>query len=156
MKKCLVVAALCVCISHLSAQSSINYDRAIGIKIPVGFAVTYKQFLQDDQNIEGVVTFRDHSFVATGLYEFNWIIPGIDGLCWFAGAGAHIGFRDKNYSKSSNNSKAGLGIDGVIGLDYKVAGLPLNISLDWQPAVDLIGSSGNGAAYGGIGVRYTF
>ena len=48
-----------------------------------------------------------------------------------------------------------MGIDGVLGLDYKFKDAPINISLDWQPSVTLIGASSS-PAYGGIAVRYTF
>ena len=147
----------CFCTSF--AQTDIQtstYDRAIGVKFPGGFAISYKQFLKNNQNVEAEAMFISNGFRAVGLYEWNWDIQGIDGLRWYVGPGAHIGFWNNNYSKKSNNSNAGIGIDGVIGLDYKVSDLPINISLDWQPSVDVIGSTGTGLGYGGIGVRYTF
>lgn len=90
------------------------------------------------------------------MYEFNFDIQGIDGLRWYVGPGAHIGFWNHDYKEKKNINSAGFGIDGVLGLDYKLANYPVNISVDWQPAVDLIGSSGFTPAYGGIGIRYTF
>ena len=156
MRTSILVALSLFFIAPLSAQSTTTYNRAIGIKLPGGFAVTYKQFVSDYNNVEAEAMFWNRGFRVVGLYEFNWDIPGVDGLRWYAGGGAHLGFWNNDDSKLSNNNKAGVGIDGVIGLDYKIADLPLNISLDWQPAVDLIGSTGYGAAYGGIGVRYTF
>jgi hypothetical protein len=29
-----------------------------------------------------------------------------------------------------------VGIDGVLGLDYKFNGAPINMSLDWQPSFE--------------------
>ena len=156
MRTFIVSLILLFSCSRLSAQSSTTYNRAIGIKLPGGVAVSYKQFVTDYQNVEAEAMFWNHGFRAVGLYEFNWDIRGIDGLRWYVGPGAHLGAWNNDDSKQSNNSKIGFGIDGVIGLDYKLTDLPLNISLDWQPAIDLIGSTGYGAAYGGIGVRYTF
>ena len=142
--------------SQLQAQTSATYDRAIGVKFPGGFAVSYKQFVKDYQNVEAEAMFWNGGFRVVGLYEFNWDIPSVDGLRWYVGPGAHLGAWNNTGDKQSNKSKIGLGIDGVIGLDYKLADYPINISLDWQPAVDLIGSTGYNAAYGGIGIRYTF
>ncbi len=142
--------------SQLHAQTSTTYDRAIGVKFPGGFAVSYKQFVKDYQNVEAEAMFRNDGFRVVGLYEFNWDIPSVDGLRWYVGPGAHLGAWNNKGEKQSNNSTIGLGIDGVIGLDYKLADYPINISLDWQPAVDVIGSTGYNSAYGGIGIRYTF
>lgn len=147
----------CCCATFAQTDNqSTTYDRAIGIKFPGGFAISYKQFLKQNQNIEAEAMFINNGFRAVGLYEWNWDIQGIDGLRWYVGPGAHIGFWNNDGSKKSNNSSAGIGIDGVIGLDYKFSDLPINISLDWQPSVDVIGSTGTGLGYGGIGVRYTF
>ncbi len=147
----------CCCATFAQTDNQSNtYDRAIGIKFPGGFAISYKQFLKQNQNIEAEAMFINNGFRAVGLYEWNWDIQGINGLRWYVGPGAHIGFWNNDGSKKSNNSSAGIGIDGVIGLDYKFSDLPINISLDWQPSVDIIGSTGTGLGYGGIGVRYTF
>ena len=139
-----------------SAQENQTYEHAIGIKFPAGFAISYKQFVTDYNNIEGEALFGSNSFRAVGLYEFNFDIQGISGLRWYVGPGAHIGFWNHNNDQQKKTSSAGFGIDGVLGLDYKVADYPINVSLDWQPAVDIIGSSGFTPAYGGIGIRYTF
>ena len=159
MKTILVTFCMLICFYTAFSQtdnSTSTYDRAIGIKFPGGFAISYKQFLKDNQNVEGEAMFITNGFRAVGLYEWNWDIQGINGLRWYVGPGAHIGFWNNDGSKKSNRSSAGIGIDGVIGLDYKFSDLPLNISLDWQPSVDVIGSTGTGLGYGGIGVRYTF
>lgn len=154
MKKTLIFVSLIFLLAGAKAQST--YDRAIGIKFPGGFAITYKQFLNDTHNVEGEAMFFDHGFRAVALYEFNFDIEGVEGLRWFVGPGVHVGFWNNKYQKSENVNSAGFGIDGILGLDYKIAKLPVNVSLDWQPALDLIGSSSATAAYGGIGVRYTF
>ncbi len=145
----------CAAFAQTDNQTS-TYKRAIGVKFPGGFAISYKQFLKDNQNVEAEAMFINNGFRAVGLYEWNWDIQGVEGLRWYVGPGAHIGFWNNNYSKKSNNSNAGIGIDGVIGFDYKFSDLPINISLDWQPSVDVIGSTGTALGYGGIGVRYTF
>ena len=156
MKKFLVAIIILLMVYNVSAQESQTYNRAIGIKFPAGFAITYKQFITDKNNVEGEAMFWSNGFRAVGLYEFNFDIPGIDGLRWYVGP-EHISvFGTRIISNVKTSASAGFGIDGVLGLDYKVADYPINVSVDWQPAVDIVGSSGFTPAYGGIGIRYTF
>jgi hypothetical protein len=146
--------------SQLHAQQAETpgpaYSQAIGIKFPFGFSVTYKKFVTDTHNLEAQLTSWNKGFRLAGLYEFNfYTFNNIEGLGWFAGPGAHVGFWKEQYSKDYN-SKADIGIDGIIGLDYKFKDIPINVSVDWEPAVTLVGTAGFTPAYGGLAVRYTF
>jgi len=158
MKKLLAVTLFIICAKFSMAQTeqSSLYRRAIGIKFPGGFSVTYKQFVTQTNNIEAQATAWNKGFRLSGLYEFNFYsFNTVEGLAWFVGPGVHLGFWKDQYSKDYN-SKADFGIDGIIGLDYKFKDLPINVSLDWQPSVTLVGSAGFVPAYGGLGIRYTF
>jgi hypothetical protein len=46
----------------------------------------------------------------------------------YYGGGAYVGFEDGDTF---------LGPTGVIGLDYKFATAPINLSLDWKPELDI-------------------
>ncbi|MBS1729759.1 MAG: hypothetical protein JSS67_03175 [Bacteroidetes bacterium] len=132
------------------------YNKAIGVKFPGGFSVTYKKFVADTKNLEFQATIWNKGFRVSGLYEFNFYsFPQIPTLSWFVGPGAHIGFWKDQYGKSYG-SNVDIGIDGIIGLDYKMPDLPLNFSLDWQPAITLIGDASFAPASGGIAARFTF
>lgn len=87
----------------------------------------------------------------TGLYEIHGDIAGAEGLKWYVGPGAHLAFYNSNYGGG-----AVIGVDGVLGLDYKIKGIPLNISFDWNPNVDFGSTNGFNAGAGGLGIRYTF
>jgi hypothetical protein len=77
----------------------------------------------------------------SGLYEFNFYsFNNVEGLAWFVGPGVHLGFWKDQYQKDYN-SKADFGIDGIIGLDYKFRGVPINVSLDWEPSITLVGTA---------------
>ncbi len=171
MKKgCMALALiLTVAISQVNAQrsSSFNspdYKTALGIKgYPGsgGAAVTLKHFIREGHALEALGYFWERGGRVTGLYEFHWDITGAPGLKWYVGPGAHVGFyNDKNYNNSQpgNNSYVAIGLDGVIGLDYKFNKIPLNLSADWQPSFDFGNERyrGFGGDYGGIAVRYTF
>ena len=153
MKKIIIATLFIVCSKMVFAQAP--YNQAIGLKVPGGFSITYKKFLTATNNIEAQATLWHKGFRVSGLYEFNFYNLNVDGLAWFVGPGAHIGFWKTEF-KNDYNSNADLGIDGILGLDYKFTNAPINVSLDWQPSITLAGSAGFSPAYGGLAVRYTF
>ncbi|WP_153796116.1 hypothetical protein [Foetidibacter luteolus] len=157
--KNILVTVIC-CGSFLAAAAQTSYDRALGLKFPGGFSVSYKQFLTETNNVEVLGTFKGGGFRLTGLYEFNFYTLDVEGLSWFVGPGAHIGFGKEDQlsaeNKTTTKNTADLGIDGIIGLDYKFRDLPLNVSLDWQPSIVIAGNTNFSGAYGGLGIRYTF
>ena len=160
MKKTIIAAILIISVAQLRAQevqiSSAPYKQAIGLKFPGGFSVTYKKFVTDIHSIEAQLTSWNKGFRLSGLYEFNfYTFKDVDGLSWFVGPGVHVGFWKQQYTKDYN-SQADLGIDGILGLDYKFKDIPINVSLDWEPAVTLVGTTGFTPIYGGLAVRYTF
>lgn len=159
MKNLIVIllALLSFTISNSYAQDSgsgSSYKNAIGIKFyPAG--VSFKHFLSGNNAIEGIGYFYNRGTRITGLYEIHNDLPGleVEGLKWYVGPGAHIGFINSNYGGGFS-----LGVDGVLGLDYKVAEAPINVSVDIQPALELGSYSGSNRlnVWGGIGIRYTF
>lgn len=132
-------------------SSSNDYENAIGIKFGwfEGGAISAKHFINNNA-IEGLLSFWNRGFRITGLYEFYWNLPNTDGLKIYAGPGAHLGVFNSN-----NGGGAYLGIDGVLGLDYKFRNAPINLSLDFQPSFEL-GYSDSFYGWGGLGIRYTF
>jgi hypothetical protein len=140
-----------------SAQSmGSSYQTAVGIKFWPG-AISVKHFISDNAALEGLATFWDNGFRVTGLYEIHGDVDNAPGLKWYIGPGAHIGayngvlFHDHYYSSGSLS----LGIDGVVGLDYKINGAPIDLSLDIQPYLELAGHPYLDI-WGGLCIRYTF
>ena len=134
-----------------------DYKTAIGFKFYPG-AVSFKTFVADNRAVEVLGYFYNYGFRVTGLYEIHGDINGVEGLKWYAGPGAHLQTWNSTWTKDypGRSSSIGLGIDGVLGLDYKFKGAPINVSLDWQPSLNLIGYSYFEGGWAGIGVRYTF
>jgi hypothetical protein len=61
-----------------------------------------------------------------------------------------------NPAKNSNETEVNFGAQGVIGLDYKFANIPLNLSLDWKPELNLVSDINFEPAAVGLTVRFTF
>jgi hypothetical protein len=141
--------------AYAQAEGS-SYQTAIGVKFYPG-AITFKHFIRDNRAIEGLGYFYNYGFRLTGLYEIHGDINDVPGLKWYVGPGAHIGFWNEAWSRRFVDRSSGLalGIDGVLGLDYKIEGAPINISVDWQPSFNIISYTVFEAGWGGIGIRYT-
>lgn len=152
MRTLLILAITLCSTTFIHAQST--YNRAIGIKAPGGFSITYKQFLTDKNNVEAQLTMWNKGYKTSALYEFNFYsFPSVENLSWFVGPGVHVGFWKAAYKK--DHRSVDFGVDGIIGFDYKFKDVPINVSVDWQPSVTLIGPT-NFPSLGGIAVRYTF
>ena len=143
--------------SQLQAQSvGSEYRTALGVKVYPG-AISIKHFTNDHTALEGLLSFWRYGFRFTGLYEYHGDINGAPGLKWYVGPGAHLGFYNDRWGRAyvDEDNRLDLGIDGVIGLDYKINGAPLNLSLDWQPSFTILADP-EFRSWGGLGVRFTF
>ena len=111
------------------------------------------------QTIEGILAARWKGFIITGLYEIhNNQGFEVDRLYWYYGFGGHIGFWDgSNVSwADDDDSYTVIGIDGILGLEYNFSEVPINLSIDWKPAFNLVGYSGFWGDGGAISIRYIF
>lgn len=143
---------LLLCNVHANSQSmGTSYKTALGVKVWDGGGISLKHFVNSSNALEFVGYFWDRGVRITGLYEIHGNISGAPGLRWYIGPGAHIGFYNTRYGEG-----AYAGIDGVLGLDFKFNGAPINLSLDWQPSFEFGESRGFTGSWGGLGVRYTF
>jgi hypothetical protein len=60
------------------------------------------------------------------------------------------------YNNKYYLGKSYFGLDGVLGLDYKIRTAPINLSLDWQPSFEFGDGAGFSGNWGGLAVRYVF
>jgi len=145
MKKVLLTTLIIgfLSILNLSAQ---GYNTGIGLRGGLAQGVTIKHFLGKTSNaIEGILAFRWDGPFITGLYEIHDDPFKVDGLQWFYGFGAHIGFWEETK----------IGVDFILGLEYTFEEIPINVTLDWKPAINLVGDDYwlDGFA---LSVRYVF
>lgn len=155
MKRLVILAILICSILYSQAQSksinSSNYQTALGVKIWNGGGITFKHFFTGTHAGELIGYFWNQGTRFTGLYEIHGPVSGAAGLKWYIGPGAHVGFYNTKHGDGSF-----VGLDGVLGLDYKFRGAPINMSLDWQPSFEFGTDRGYYGNLGGLGIRYTF
>ena len=123
----LVLAVVAVLIfSSASAQSksanSSTYRTALGVKVWDGGGISLKHFFNSQNAGELIAYFWRHGMRITGLFEIHGNISGATGLKWYIGPGLHIGYYDAGYVHRNYyyvDNRTLIGIDGVLGLDYK-------------------------------------
>ncbi len=124
---------LCFALSAFSINSySQDYRLAVGVRLSnssptLNNAVTGKYFVTDQTAIEGIVSFGSR-FGFGGLLEIHKP-TNIQGLKWFYGAGAYLGFQ---------HNDTYFGPTGILGLDYRFPQVPINLSLDWKPELNIL------------------
>lgn len=161
MKKILPLLGLValLSISNRSQAQSMgsSYRTALGVKFWPG-GLTLKHFIRDNRALEGIGYFWHHGFRFTGLYEVHGDINGAPGLKWYVGPGAHFGVYNEHWHRDDHIYEDGdfsLGLDGVLGLDYKINGAPINLSLDINPYLEIVNHA-YFDVWGGLGIRFTF
>ena len=149
----LIVSSLFTLKSSAQSMGS-SYQTALGVKFWPG-TISLKHFTSDNTALEGMASFWN-GFRFTGLYEIHGDINDVAGLKWYVGPGAHLGwYNGTNYHDHYyGNGDLSIGVDGVLGLDYKFDGAPINVSLDVQPYLEL--NHVYLGVWGGLAVRYTF
>ena len=124
-------------------------------------SISYKQVISEPGAIEAFVGFRSYSlyrWISIGaLYEHHKPISGVEGLNWYFGGGASVFLWNyDNAFVGDNNTNTSIGILGTLGLDYKFANAPVNLSVDWLPVFFVNGyGNGFGGGYGALSARYT-
>jgi hypothetical protein len=144
-----VIASFVFLSSSISAFSQ-DYKLGLGIRLSnatptLSNSLSVKYFTKPNTAIEGLLSFGGSRFGIGALYEPHTPM-GTPGLQWFYGIGGYVGFQ-------SNNTY--LGPTGAIGLDYKFDRIPLNISLDWKPELDILPAINFIPDAFGFSVRFT-
>lgn len=160
MKKIIFVFLLTAGTGSLNSLTAQEYKTALGVRLSSGAAsvnnsVSIKHFITDKTAIEGLFSFGDP--LAFGvLVEFHKPLASA-GLQYFYGGGGYLSFlKTYNTTTGKNGTNANFGAQGVIGLDYKFSNIPLNLSLDWKPELNIVSDINFEPAAIGFTARFTF
>ena len=160
MKKILFVSLFATGLCSLNTLNAQDYNTALGVRLSsaaasVNNSVSIKHFINDNTAIEGLLSFGDPLALGV-LVELHKPLSA-SGLRYFYGAGGYLSFvKTYNPNKLKNETDANFGAQGVIGLDYKFTNVPLNISLDWKPELNIVTDINFEPAAIGFSARFTF
>jgi hypothetical protein len=147
--KNIIRTALILC--ALLAGSSLKaqpYEHSAGVRGGYSSGVTYKGFLRYQMNaIEVQALYNLHGFSVTALYEHHLEPFRNDRWLVYLGGGAFGG----NWE-----SEASAGIAAIGGLEFVIRDLPLNLSVDWKPMMNIFKVYEIDLLDFGISIRYRF
>ncbi|MEM6524097.1 MAG: hypothetical protein AAF693_09905 [Bacteroidota bacterium] len=150
MKTTLAFTALLI----LSLPSYGQYKNSSGIRLGYTSGLTYKRFISNEQAMEFIASGRNEGFQLTTLYEFHkpMNIGFDDDFHLYYGVGAHVGYErlDDRLLRGSFNSPGSefqnreqsfftMGVNTIIGVEYRWLKVPMTIGLDIKPYLDFIG-----------------
>ena len=128
-----------------------QYTTALGVRIGGTSGIAAKFFYKTDMAAEAIIGTFGNGFSVTALMEKYAPIYNAEGLYVYYGGGAHLAFYNGKGSYYSNfgrevdyrrNNDVGFGINGIIGLEYRLPeNIPIAFSLDLKPFVE-VGSGG--------------
>lgn len=127
MKKYFLAVLLVLGVASLSQAQ--KYRTAAGIRLGGDeFGATLQQKLHEKGTIEGIAMISSREYSGTALYQWHFPILG-KRLNYYLGAGGHVGkLKDQGVFT---------GVDGILGIEYKINGLPFLLSADVKPAVHI-------------------
>ena len=99
------------------------------------------------------------------MYE-KYANAGLPGLNWYYGGGGHLAAHNRYYYRPHpvyyerryyRSGDLGIGVDGIVGLEYKIPPIPIAISLDLKPFIEV--TTGGSAFFSldpGLGIKVAF
>lgn len=142
-----ITGSLLIISLHTQAQTQHQAGVRLGsIDQALSTGFTYRYFLNEKIAVEGILNLRSNAIGMGALYERFNSIHAVEGLQWFYGAGAYVGFQGNN----------NLGITGIAGMDYTFKEVPVNLSVDWKPELNIIDNVAFRASTVAVSVRFVF
>ncbi len=163
MKKIVLAAFMILSTGAVMAQ----YDFAVGLRSGGTSGITFKKN-NGATAWEGIVGLWHNGIGFTGLWEKNQPAFNEPGFNWYYGVGGHVAFYGDDFDGRHGASwyshphhiddgDFGLGIDGVIGLEYKIPNAPIAFDIGLKPYIEIV--SEGGILFSpdpGIGVKVAF
>ncbi len=130
MKKLITLSCLLLVAYAGISQTSVGVR---GGAAGIGDGVSLKHFISEATAVEALLTFGENHLAVSAIYELHKGISDLDGLFLEYGAGPYVGFYDTN-----GNDEVRIGATGIIGLEYHITQIPVTISLDYNPSMQII------------------
>lgn len=139
--KRLIIVVIIVAGMAVSASAQ-DYRTAIGVRAGYPAGITLKHFMSGKTAFEGLFTTRWGGLAVTGLFEAHAQAFDVGNLNWYYGFGAHVGFFDANrnrYWGDDGRDYTVVGVDGILGIEYRFTEIPIVLGVDWKPSFDILG-----------------
>ncbi|MEO1052032.1 MAG: hypothetical protein AAFX87_15475 [Bacteroidota bacterium] len=158
MKRFILALALCITAGAWQTASAQEYLNSAGLRLGYTSGVTYKRFVNDTQAVEFLLGGRNAGLQLTTTYQFNkpLDLSFTDRVHFYYGIGAHIGYERVfrgtftnpiiinppvfgNEFEIERRTEFTMGVDPIVGLEYRWLSIPMTISFDIKPYLDFVG-----------------
>lgn len=141
MKNLLILSMVFFATLSLSAQDG---DFSAGLRLGPNGGFTAKWYATEDVDLEAIISLRDKGVQLIGLVEFSQPLGAEENnLRWYYGGGAHVGIQqftttqvDIENPSRRLTSRPSIGVDAIVGIEYKPPVIPFSFSVDYKPYVD--------------------
>ena len=132
-----------------------EYKNSAGFRLGKTDGFTYKRFLTDRGAVEFMLGFGgyDKGMQAYTTYQWHYQIPAqfTQSLYLYYGVGGHVGYIRPNTSRSyyvndttiiteeEKQTYYAVGVDGIIGLEYRIFTVPMTVSMELKPYFEYYG-----------------
>ncbi len=150
MKKFLIFLLLLL----FSGIASAQYKYAVGVRSGGTSGITIQKNFEYTA-IEGILGFWNDGLSITALWEKRTNAFGEPYFYWYYGVGGHVSIYGENFkgyggpawyhhprSNDDGNGDLGVGIDGILGFEYKIPRIPFTVSLDVKPNFEAVTDGG--------------
>ncbi len=140
MKKCIFIFLIMILSTQLVMAQ--DYQTGIGVRGGVFNGVSFKHFVAERDAVEAVAAFHFGGLFMAGMFQRHAMAFDTPGLYWYYGAGAHIGFYEGRHRPAwfdeRDRDYVVFGVNGVVGMEYKIEEVPITIGLDVTPALNIV------------------
>lgn len=154
MKRYLKIGFFTIVLLVFSKQTFAQYYlRSAGVRIGGSYGLTYKKFFDEVQAFEVLLGSRKGGMQLTGTFQINKPLNLSKNETFFLyyGGGAHLAFQDYQTKvldsvnppggdfHYENQTYFAMGVDAIIGMEYRFLTAPITIGLDLKPYFTFIG-----------------
>ncbi len=166
---------LAILMLTLSIANGQYYLRSAGLRLGGSSGFTYKKFFNETEAMEVLLSGRSKGIQVSLLYMENreMDISYSDNLFIYFGGGVHLGLEKKDrlirlYQPPPISDQFdiihgektffAMGIDGIIGMEYRLLKFPLTIGLDVKPYLNFVGMRNLDFRFwdSALSIKYTF
>jgi hypothetical protein len=132
-----------------------DYKNSAGLRFGRTKGVNYKRFLNASGAVELFLGFDGHDEGIQLYTTYQWHeqipTPFTESLYLYYGVGGHIGYvrptTDKTYyengssivTETQKRTYYAIGVDGIVGLEYRIYTVPMTVSLEVKPYFEYYG-----------------
>ena len=111
--------------------------------------ITLSHHFSRGTTLEGIAEFPSGGVIISGLYEKYHSLNRSGNFCFFYGGGILI---------ATGGNQTAAGIRGALGLCYRFKDIPIELTIDWMPAIQITPkvTADNTLGIFGLSARFTF